>query len=162
AVRSHDFYDRFMTGRVLDIGCGDDPCVPHAVHFDKEQGDANEILHYLEPESFDCVHSSHCLEHVYDPVKCLSDWWALVKPGGYLVTVVPDENLYEQGYWPSLFNSDHKSTFRIGKQTWSPVSYCLPELVSALPNASVLSAELQAHRYIGAKLLKPLRPAQTM
>ena len=148
-ARSEEFYRAFMAGTVLDIGCGDDLCVPTAIPFDKEQGDANHILNYLSPESFDCVHSSHCLEHVYDPKQCIQDWWKLVKPGGYLVTVVPDEDLYEQGNWPSLFNPDHKSTFRLGgSSSWSPVSHEIRALIQALPEAKILSAKRQKVGYV--------------
>jgi hypothetical protein len=45
---------------------------------------------------------------MHDPEAALRQWWALVRPGGYLVVVVPHEDLYEQGMWPSAFNSDHK------------------------------------------------------
>ena len=148
-ARSEEFYRTVMAGRVLDIGCGDDLCVANAVPFDKEHGDANRILDYFPPESFDCVHSSHCLEHMYDPKQSLEDWWKLVKPGGYLVTVVPDEELYEQGNWPSLFNFDHKSTFRLGgKSSWSPVSQDVRALIEALPGAQIVSAERQDVGYV--------------
>lgn len=148
-ARSEEFYRTVMAGQVLDIGCGDDLCVAHATPFDKEHGDANRILDYFPPDSFDCVHSSHCLEHMYDPNKSLDDWWKLVKPGGYLVTVVPDEELYEQGNWPSLFNLDHKSTFRLGgESSWSPVSRDIRALVQALPGAEIVSAERQDMGYV--------------
>jgi SAM-dependent methyltransferase len=137
-----------MSGTVLDIGCGDDLCVRHAVAFDQQHGDANHVQEHFQPETFDCVHSSHCLEHMQDPVDCLRQWWSLVKPGAFLVTVVPDEDFYEQGYWPSLFNPYHKHTFRLeGSSSWSPVSFCLPGLIAALPAAKVLSARRQLDGY---------------
>src|SRR6202030_2351934 len=113
-VRGPDFVERFMSGTVLDIGSGRDLAVPHARPFDKQHGDANHIARYLPPESFDCVHSSHCLEHMRSPQEALAEWWSLVQPGGSMILLVPEENLYEQGHWPSLFNSDHKWTFRLG------------------------------------------------
>lgn len=147
-ARGPDFAARYFSGRVLDIGCGDDPVVPHAVPFDRPQGDANNILDYLPRESFDCVHSSHALEHMRDVPKAFRDWWALVKPGGFMITVVPDEDLYEQGNWPSLFNSDHKATFRLEKATsWSPVSYDLRRLAEALPDCTVVDARIQDDFY---------------
>ena len=48
-----------------------------------------------------------------DVPQALEQWWQLVKPGGAMVIVVPDEDLYEQGAWPSLFNRDHSATFRL-------------------------------------------------
>ena len=53
----------------------------------------------------------------------LRGWFELVRPPGYLVIVVPDEDLYEQGTWPSRFNCDHRWTFTIAKRwSWSPRS----------------------------------------
>lgn len=147
-VRGKDFIRRYLSGRVVDIGCGGDPVVPHAVPFDRPQGDANNILAYLPPASFDCVHSSHALEHMRDVPKAFRDWWTLVKPGGHMIIVVPDEDLYEQGNWPSLFNSDHKATFRLDKkETWSPVSYDLRDLASNLPHCTVVCAQIQDQFY---------------
>lgn len=131
-----------LRGRVLDIGAGDDPVTPAAVAFDLSQGDANHIVAF-EPGSFDCVYSSHCLEHMHDPVASLANWWSLVRPGGHLFLVVPDEDLYEQGHFPSRFNSDHKSTFTIAKKrSWSARSFNLLDLCLALPGAQVLSVRL--------------------
>jgi hypothetical protein len=40
----------------------------------------------------------------------------VLKPGGHLVCLVPDEDLYEQGMFPSTFNDDHKRTLTIAKK----------------------------------------------
>jgi SAM-dependent methyltransferase len=147
-----------MNGSVLDIGCGPDLVVPHATPFDQEHGDANEILNYFEPQSFFCVHSSHCLEHMKNAQKSISDWWTLVKPGGYLVTVVPDEELYEQGYWPSLFNSDHKSMFRLnGTSKFPQISFNIENLTSSLPGATIISANRHSNHYCHWKAVVPFR-----
>jgi SAM-dependent methyltransferase len=147
-VRGPQFNEIYFSGSVLDIGCGHDLVVPQAQPFDKEQGNANKILDYLSPASFDTVHSSHCLEHMFDPRQALEDWWQLVRPGGYLITVVPEEDLYEQGQWPSRFNSDHKATFRLRRATtWSPCSHDLYELHSSLPGARIVSAEVHDRGY---------------
>ena len=159
AARDNSFYSRYMNDSVLDIGCGPDLVVPQATPFDQEDGDANEILRYFKPESFSCVHSSHCLEHMKDPRKSISDWWTLVKPGGYLVTVVPDEELYEQGYWPSLFNTDHKSMFRVAGVSEHPeVSFNVKDLIGLLPGATLVSVQRQNEDYCHWKALVPFRP----
>jgi SAM-dependent methyltransferase len=148
SLRSKEFIDKYFGGNVIDIGAGNDPVVNHAEVFDLIHGDAQEILTYREKSSYDCVNSSHCLEHMKDVPAALSQWWGLVKPGGYLVTVVPHEDLYEQGVWPSIFNYDHKATFRINKEnTWSPVSYDVHSLFNSLPNAIFISAEVQDKDY---------------
>lgn len=133
---------QLLQGRVLDIGAGADPVKPGAVVFDQAQGDANLITAF-PPESFDCVYSSHCLEHMHDPVKTLDNWWSLVKPGGVLFVIVPDEDLYEQGSFPSRFNDDHKNTFTISKKrSWSPCSHNVLELAQALPRSRLESLRL--------------------
>lgn len=158
SMRSSEFYSRYMNDSVLDIGCGPDLVVPHATPFDQEDGDANEILNYFKPGSFSCVHSSHCLEHMKNPRKSIADWWTLVKPGGYLITVIPDEELYEQGYWPSLFNTDHKSMFRVDGVSKHPeVSVNIKELVSQLPDAEIVSIERHDRNYCYWRPLVPLR-----
>ncbi|MBI3513178.1 MAG: methyltransferase domain-containing protein, partial [Proteobacteria bacterium] len=124
--------------------------------FDVAEGDANHIARYRAPETYDCVHSSHCLEHMRDPPAALAAWWALIKPGGYLVLVVPDEDLYEQGFWPSRFNPDHKATFRLDTPTsWSPVSIELRALVGALPGCRILEATVHDHFYDCALQRRP-------
>jgi hypothetical protein len=60
-----------------------------------------------------------------------------------LFVIVPDEDLYEQGFWPSRFNRDHKWTFTIAKRaSWSPVSVNLLELARSLPGGEVLDIRL--------------------
>jgi SAM-dependent methyltransferase len=148
ALRSQAFYDAYLKGRVIDIGAGADPVVPDAEIFDQHQGDANHILDYLKPEQYDTVHSSHCLEHMHDSRQALKDWWALVRPGGFMITVVPHEDLYEQFHWPSIFNHDHKSTFRLGgTDSWSPVSIDILAASEALPGAKVIEHRLYDEHY---------------
>jgi SAM-dependent methyltransferase len=149
AGRGDEFNQRYFSGSVIDVGCGPDLVVPHAVPFDIEDGDAQWLRRYHEAETFDCVHSSHCLEHMSDPGPALSQWWELVKPNGHLIVVVPDEDLYEQGIWPSLFNPDHKATFTLAKQqpSWSPVSYDVGRLIGALPRAEIVDAHVHDNFY---------------
>lgn len=146
-IRSEGFKRTYLSGRIIDIGCGPDLVVPHAVPFDVDQGDAEHVLNYFPPESFDCVHSSHCLEHMRDVRAALSEWWSLVKPGGYLVVVVPDEDRYEQGFWPSIFNQDHKARFHLGKRPAAADSYDIKSLVDELPGAESVEACIQDHAF---------------
>jgi SAM-dependent methyltransferase len=162
-LRGAAFTGLYLRGRVIDIGCGRDLVVPHAEPFDLEHGDAQEIAAVRENTAYDCVHSSHCLEHMRDVPRALAQWWSLVREGGYLVVVVPDEDLYEQGGWPSLFNQDHKATFRFRKaSSWSPVSYDLVALIERLPGATVVSNELQDAGYDHGLRKRRLRPADRL
>lgn len=146
-VRDAEFLSTYFTGSVLDIGSGPDPVVPHAQPFDREHGDANEISRYLAGALFDCVHSSHCLEHMNDARHALDQWWGLVRPGGYLIITVPDEELYEQGFWPSQFNVEHRATFRVGGAARSPVSHDLRALLQSLPGAELVDIRRQDDGY---------------
>lgn len=126
-----------LGGKVIDIGAGADTVMPNAVQFDVAQGNANHITAF-EPGSFDCVYSSHCLEHMDNPAATIHNWWSLVKPGGYLFVIVPDEDLYEQGVWPSRFSNEHTHTFTISKKnSWSPKSINLFDLCRTLVNGSI-------------------------
>jgi SAM-dependent methyltransferase len=149
------FWRDVFTGDGLDIGSGDDPfqedwipAVDSIRHFDLEDGDAQVLTRYVQPCTYDFVHSSNCLEHMRNPYAALLEWYAVLKPGGYLVLTVPDEDLYEQGVFPSKWNQDHKWTFTFWKEgSWSKQSINIPELVSVLHNAQVRRLHLCDDRY---------------
>ena len=146
--RPPHFASTYLSGRVLDIGAGPDLVCLHALAFDQEHGDANKIDEYFEAGSFETVHTSHSLEHMRDPVQALHRWWSLVKPGGFLIVVVPDEYLYEQNIWPSFFSPEHYSSFRLHKETGAtPVSFDIGQLCRALPHAKVVSEAVQDFGY---------------
>lgn len=136
-----------LFGHGIDIGCGDDPLSENVRTFDLKDGDANHITDYVR-EQFDFVFSSHCLEHMHDPKMAILEWWKLVKPGGHLFIIVPDEDLYEQGVFPSRFNPDHKATFTLCKQlSWSPRSFNVLDLAMSLPFSELVSLKLQDNKY---------------
>ena len=43
----------------------------------------------LKNNSVDYVLSSHVIEHIYDVIGTLKEWWRVMKLGGYLFNVVP-------------------------------------------------------------------------
>ena len=140
-----NFARRWFVGEGLDIGGKPDPLSLYAPFFpalagvrvwDWEDGDAQQLAG-LAAESLDFVHSSHCLEHLVDPREGLAAWFRVLKPGGFLVVTVPDEDLYEQGVFPSTHNRDHKWTFTVLKaRSWSDRSINLVELLSSLGEAA--------------------------
>jgi SAM-dependent methyltransferase len=147
-VRGQNFINQYFKGNVIDIGGGQDPVTPSAKVFDLKDGDAQHILKYEASESYDCVNSSHCLEHMKNVPEALSGWWELVKKNGYMVITVPHEDLYEQKIWPSMFNNDHKATFRLNqKDTWSNVSYDLQVLCDSLNSAVIVNCCIQDEGY---------------
>lgn len=160
SIRNSAFRERYLKGRVIDIGCGRDLVCTNAEPFDLPDGDAQLIASLRENNAYDTVHSSHCLEHMQDPVGALAQWWSLVKPGGHLIIVVPDEDLYEQGFWPSRFNHDHKATFRLDKiSSWSPVSHDIRALIASLPDAEILEIDRQDQNYDYALQAKGIEPS---
>jgi SAM-dependent methyltransferase len=141
--RMHEpnFSNRYFVGKGLDIGGGPDPLGLYLELFPRMQGvkiwdktDGNaETLDTIENCIFDFVHSSHCLEHLDDPSQALQNWFRVLKPDGYLVIMVPDEDMYEQGEFPSTWNGDHKFTFTISKKnSWSPKSINVLDLLKTL------------------------------
>lgn len=128
--------------KVLDIGCGGDKIIESADGYDKEQGDG-QVLKDVADESYDVVFSSHFIEHLRDPIEGLLNQWRVLKSGGYLIFQVPDEDLYEQGVWPSRFNDDHKYTYTINKSfTWSPGGKNVTDLLKYLPSHKVISMRI--------------------
>jgi len=142
-----------LVGKGIDIGCGPDPVSPDARGFDMADGDANHITQYVH-ETFDFVYASHCLEHMHKPREAILEWWKLVKPGGYIFVIVPDEDLYEMGVFPSRFNPDHKATFTLSKTTsWSPLSINVLDLARSLPDGELISLVLQDNNYDRSRLI---------
>jgi SAM-dependent methyltransferase len=108
-----------MTGHGLDIGGGNDPLRPldgACRVWDRKQGDGDaRYLSGVAEESLDYVYSSHCLEHLPDPIGALKRWIEVVKPAGYLYVVVPDYDLYEGG--KGIRNRFHRSAFSLARQS---------------------------------------------
>jgi SAM-dependent methyltransferase len=140
-----NFLRRYLIGDGIDIGGKPDPLALYQEFFplmrsvrtwDWEDGDA-QFLAGVEDNAYDFVHSSHCLEHLVDPRVGLKNWFRVVNSGGYLIITVPDEDLYEQGIFPSTFNRDHKWTFTIYKeQSWRERTLNILDLVRELDSAA--------------------------
>ena len=153
--RLHDsrFATRFFKGKGIDIGAAMDPLSLYVELFplitemkiwQKRHGDG-QLMEGVADNSYDFVHSSHCLEHLHDPYEGLKNWFRILKPGGYLIVTIPDEDLYEQGYFPSILNNEHKWTIPLYKSdSWSPKSINATSMVQVLGNAAdIVKLELQ-------------------
>lgn len=135
-----EFHTKYFVGDGIDIGGKPDPLGQYCGIFSKmnsvrtwdlEDGDA-QYLKGVEDNTFDFVHSSHCLEHMIDPKIAFENWIRVIKPGGHIITTVPDEDLYEMGVFPSKFNPDHKWTMTIYKEkSWSQKSINILGLIVA-------------------------------
>jgi SAM-dependent methyltransferase len=151
-LRDSRFATRYFVGDGIDIGADPDPLQQYQELFpgmrscqawERHQGDGQR-LETVADGSMDFVHSSHSLEHLDDPREAMANWIRVLKPGGHIIIVVPDEDLYEQGTFPSISNPDHKWTFTIGKKdSWSRRSVNLMELAGAFSHrAQVVRIEL--------------------
>lgn len=122
-LKNPHYTRRYFVGHGIDVGGGNDSLAQFLGHFplmqscrtwDIQDGDG-QLLETIPDETFDFVYSSHCLEHLRDPIAGLNNWLRVLKKGGFLVVSVPDEDLYEGGIWPSQKNLDHKFSFTMYK-----------------------------------------------
>lgn len=155
--RLHDnrFITRYFVGNGINVGSGNDelsfygalfPLMKEVKEWDVKNGDGDGmLLEGIEDESLDFVHSSHCLEHLDDPTVALTNWLRVLKPGGHIVFTVPEEDLFEQGIWPSgPSGEDHNTSWTIAKSTtWAPNSInMIPFLLQFIDDIFILKIEL--------------------
>jgi predicted SAM-dependent methyltransferase len=140
-------YQEYFTGKGVDIGCGDDciskfksdfPAMESCREYDLVHGDGERCQNLLD-ETFDFLHSSHCLEHLKDPVRGMKNWIRVVKNGGFLVITVPDETMYEKDVWPSRLNSQHYWSFRFNKENERSTSLEVVNFFSQFKDTVIVS-----------------------
>lgn len=114
----------YTRGIVLDLGAGPTRTYPHWITVDncidrelfgidiqpQVTADCARLADSIHAESVDAIFSSHLLEHIVDYRAALEQWWACIKPGGYLVLYLPHKDFY-----PNIgkigANPDHKHDF---------------------------------------------------
>jgi len=95
----------FCHGRGIDVGCGRWP-FPGAIGVDLELGgDAMD----LPGGEFDFVFSSHCLEHLINPIAALKHWITRIRPGGVLFLYLPHPDM---AYWLPQHCHKHLHSWR--------------------------------------------------
>ena len=151
-LRDSRYLSKYFVGDGLDVGCGPDPLNNYIELFplmkscrswDLEDGDG-ELLEGVSDGVIDFVHSSHSLEHMGNPYRAIFNWLRVLKEGGHLICIIPDEDMYEQGVFPSTFNGDHKNTFTIFKSSsWSYASINIIDLIAFFGDAiSLIKVDL--------------------
>jgi SAM-dependent methyltransferase len=145
------FITRYFVGNGIDIGAGEDGLSHYTTFFPKmanvriwDWGDGDaQYMQNVPNDSYDFIISSHCLEHIVDPYIAMQNWIRILKPQGYMIITVPDEDIYEQKNWPSRYNGDHKTSWTIQKtHSWSPVSINCTDFFRKFPELSILKLEL--------------------
>jgi SAM-dependent methyltransferase len=135
------FFQKYCSGRGLDIGYGGDPLTPDCLGWDIEHGDAQYLMG-IEDQTFDFVYSSHTLEHMANPGVALRNWWKAVKPGGHLILYLPHRDLYEKRQTlPSRWNMDHKYFFILDNNDPPDTIGILPLIDDTLSNYEVTEAK---------------------
>lgn len=120
----------YCRGIGFDIGCGEDPINDTAYRIDlppdeykKYNGrecsimvDYNSAVTSLpgSDRSVDYVYSSHLLEDFEDWEPLLTEWTRVIKPGGFLVLLVPEKELFaehiKKGHPPNMAHK-HEPVF---------------------------------------------------
>jgi SAM-dependent methyltransferase len=120
----------YCVGLTADLGCGAEKVSPIVLGIDKlspgEIGtfgcmsgrttvadisaDAGD-LSFLADETFDSVVSRHCFEHLPDPVATLREWLRIIRKGGLLNLVLPNDE------WRDFLNMDKDHKFRCYPKT---------------------------------------------
>ena len=102
-VAAHGCIDRHVSGKVLDVGCGN-MSFPSAVLARADEYDGLDIerrvpgvkyvadvqdMHMIAPETYDTVLCLEVLEHTPEPSQGLSEIFRVLKPRGVLIVTVP-------------------------------------------------------------------------
>jgi SAM-dependent methyltransferase len=108
--RLEEGFFKYCIGNGIDIGCGYDPLFKRIDKYDTIYGNGDAtLMSDVDDGYYDFVYSSHCLEHLCDPILALKNWFRILKNGGYLLLYVPHRDLYEKRkLLPSKWNGDHK------------------------------------------------------
>lgn len=90
---------QFCKGTGVDVGGNKWP-FPGALPIDQMSGGSA----YFLPPNLDYIFSSHCLEHMDNPVLALEIWKKALKPGGVLFLYLPHPDME---YWLPQNNRKH-------------------------------------------------------
>jgi ubiquinone/menaquinone biosynthesis C-methylase UbiE len=99
----------FCIGDGIDIGYGGDPIISSAITIDNPDGlmancgdhpinlsgDARNLV-WFKDSVLDYVYSSHCLEDFENTREILLEWLRVLKQGGRLVLLLPNQKRYEE------------------------------------------------------------------
>lgn len=103
-----------VSGRGVDVGCGGAKTHPNAIGVDiippgdmgteaSQKGRVSQAdvaasgddLHMFGDGELDYVIARHNLEHYVDPLKTLLEWRRVLKPGGVIGLVLPDDDEFD-------------------------------------------------------------------
>lgn len=116
---------QFCKGKGVDVGAGKWP-LPGAVPIDARNG--RDAMSF-DFDGLDYVFSSHCLEHLPNPIAALEHWKTRLRPGGVLFLYLPHPDMT---YWRPQHCRKHL-------HSWAPAE--MAEIVSDLGFVDVIHGE---------------------
>jgi SAM-dependent methyltransferase len=127
-VRDLPHVMKYITGKVLDMGCGPDKISMDAFGFDGRDLPGvnfigNDPVTCISNDvgwDYDTVFSSHFLEHLRDQFSAIAEWRICLKDGGHLVLYLPDGRHYN-----NQENPEHMIDMRYDDfMFWFKRSFC--------------------------------------
>lgn len=98
----------FCKGKGVDVGCGKWP-LEGAVPVDQNGRDEYGAMNLPGTDGeYDYVFSSHCLEHLVNPVRAIEHWKARLRSGGCLFLYLPHPDMR---YWRPQHCRKHLHVF---------------------------------------------------
>lgn len=80
--------------RAINIDFADDPGDWQDTHYKKATvhlvSNGDDLP--FKDNTLGYVLSSHNIEHYFDPIRALKEWWRVVRPGGYIIAIVPHKD----------------------------------------------------------------------
>jgi len=150
-------FTNVFKGDGLHISPGNDPLKQHhyplcksvtLINTADSKIETDTLKEQLSNREFDFVYATNLAFYEDEPINVINHWLNFVNSKGHLVLTVSDEDLYEQGNFPSIFNNSHKKTFSIYKQmSWSGRHYNLLDIIQKLNNVTCRKIELIDSNY---------------
>lgn len=145
------YFENYFKGHGIDIGCGSvdginplDVLTPDCDKWDIGFGNGDAtLMEGVAENTYDFVYASHLLEHLYDRVTALRNWYRILKPGGHMVIAVPHRDLYERKLTlPSRGNEDHKVFFLPFYDEPPDTEGLVPLFMRAIPELTILQIKI--------------------
>ena len=139
------FFEKYIHGCGVDVGCGADVVIPDAIQWDKPL-DAHSLYkpsgEGIASASLDFTYSSHCLEDLENPWAAIREWWRVIRPGGHLAILVPHRNLFEcRKTLPSAGNKNHRWFFLLDRNEEPVTLGLVPLVASVCPDSELIYAK---------------------
>jgi len=122
SAKIYPLIKKYLHGRIVDIGCGDQKIVPQAIGVDIRKTDPIDILMDSIDRVYDLysigtlrhadiVFASHFLEHILSPEKFINECHLILAESGKLILYLPSAQHYDNRSNPEHFHSFEYEVF---------------------------------------------------